>query len=223
MIRIQQSQLQQLQSQQGQSHTSPTSQAQGSSATGQASSQSMSTAIDDSTPTSERSFSLPVTTSVVSSQPTPTSSLPHRSSIAGRRLSQSPSPALRPLPRPPSFLHQSHTDSSALSSSTSDIPSPSEPFGTSASGTRRTSRDEVAFYQAETANVTRENQMLRHRIKELEKLLVEKESKESDATSPLAPIASTTADGNPPAVPTHLSREVTADDSEGQSTGPCAG
>jgi uncharacterized protein YigA (DUF484 family) len=35
------------------------------------------------------------------------------------------------------------------------------------------SRDESAFYQAETQMLTRENQMLRHRIKELEKQLSE--------------------------------------------------
>ena len=34
-------------------------------------------------------------------------------------------------------------------------------------------RDESAFYQAETQTLTRENQMLRHRIRELERLLAE--------------------------------------------------
>ena len=40
--------------------------------------------------------------------------------------------------------------------------------GGSASG----SRDETAYYQAETQNLTRENQMLRQRIRELGELLV---------------------------------------------------
>jgi hypothetical protein len=45
-------------------------------------------------------------------------------------------------------------------------PSPLE----SVSAARRNSlRDETAYYQAETANLTRENQMLRMRIRELER------------------------------------------------------
>jgi hypothetical protein len=39
--------------------------------------------------------------------------------------------------------------------------------GTSETSSRRGSRDEVAFYQAEASMLNRENQMLRQRIREL--------------------------------------------------------
>lgn len=77
---------------------------------------------------------------------------------APRRISRNPSsanrsPALRPLPG-----HES-----SISSSIDWPPSPIE-------NTRRNSiRDESAYYQAETAALTRENQMLRVRIRDLEK------------------------------------------------------
>ncbi|KAG6019570.1 hypothetical protein E4U41_003170 [Claviceps citrina] len=53
-------------------------------------------------------------------------------------------------------------------------------------------RDESAFYQAETQMLTRENQMLRHRIRDLEKQLAE-----------AAPNSGT---GNEPSIPSHLTQ-----------------
>jgi hypothetical protein len=128
MIRQQQAQLQQLQ------HLQQQNQQTGGSGT----------AIDDSTPTSERSLSFPAL------PPLPTPS--HRSSInlphghAVRRGSNQTSPALG--------SQAEFADLSALG-------------GESAALGRRGSRDETAFYQAETAALNRENQMLRLRIREL--------------------------------------------------------
>jgi hypothetical protein len=99
--------------------------------------------IDDSTPTSERSVSFPAL------PPLPTPS--HRSSInlphghGVRRGSNQTSPALG--------SQAEFADLGALG-------------GEAALG-RRGSRDETAFYQAETAALNRENQMLRMRIREL--------------------------------------------------------
>jgi hypothetical protein len=44
------------------------------------------------------------------------------------------------------------------------------PLTDTASGVETQSRDEAAFYQAEAQNLTRENQMLKVRIRELGKL-----------------------------------------------------
>jgi hypothetical protein len=57
-------------------------------------------------------------------------------------------------------------------------------------------RDENAFYQAETQMLTRENQMLRHRIRELEKQLSE-------------PSQGAASSSEPP-FPSHLARSTTA-------------
>lgn len=51
---------------------------------------------------------------------------------------------------------------------------------TSSSLARRSSRDESAFYQAEAAMLTRENQMLQMRIRELERQLNELSSAASN-------------------------------------------
>lgn len=137
MIRAQQQQLQQLQAQQAGN--------QAGSALGQHSS-----ALDDSTPTSERSFSLQTPFPAL---PTPTAQTSRPIHRRDSR-SQTTSPALRPL-------------LSASSGSVIDSSSPAEAFPLLSGDVRRGSRDESAFYQAETQNLTRENQMLRHRIREL--------------------------------------------------------
>ncbi|KAH6607462.1 hypothetical protein Trco_003775 [Trichoderma cornu-damae] len=65
-------------------------------------------------------------------------------------------------------------------------------------------RDESAFYQAETQMLTRENQMLRHRIRELEKQVADLSS-----NSPIP---------NEPSVPSNLTRSSTsAEESESAS------
>lgn len=120
-----------------------------------------SSAVDDSTPTSERSMSLshPTHTSQAAMSPLPTAAQPRshspfglgnisrQSSFADRSRggSHTGSPSLRPL----SSQAGAHDYHDLLP-------------GSSASG-----RDESAFYQAETQNLTRENQMLKLRIREL--------------------------------------------------------
>lgn len=118
-------------------------------------------AVDDSTPTSERSMSLSRSQSQAAQAPTsaisplPSAAQPRsrspfnisrQSSFADRSRggSHAGSPALRPFPGAPHDAHEM-------------LPSP-------AAG-----RDESAFYQAETQNLTRENQMLKLRIRELGK------------------------------------------------------
>ena len=54
---------------------------------------------------------------------------------------------------------------------------------------RNSSRDESAYYQAETATLTRENQMLRLRIRELERQVSELNANAgATAASPNAPM-----------------------------------
>ncbi|KAH6629658.1 hypothetical protein C7974DRAFT_424660 [Boeremia exigua] len=109
-------------------------------------------AVDDApTPSSERSASL--SRPAVSPLPAPRSRSPfaisRQSSFADRSRgpSHAGSPALRPFPGAP---HEHDM-----------LPGPA------------TTRDESAFYQAETQNLTRENQMLKLRIRELERQLAD--------------------------------------------------
>ncbi|WEW57188.1 hypothetical protein PRK78_002650 [Emydomyces testavorans] len=169
MIRNQQAQLQQMQ----QLH-----QQQGSgSATG---------AVEDSTPTSERSASFPYFPPL----PQPISGPDRRSSL------QFPS------------TRSSRRDSDNIASSAAYPTGSQSEYGLTGAewvalggdgAGRRCSRDESAFYQAETANLTRENQMLRHRIRELERQI-----SELTASSPHMPVApsnltsSTSAEAVPP-------------------------
>ena len=142
MIRQQQAQLQQIQQQAGFTPSTSTG------------------AVDDSTPTSERSFSfpnIPGNLPMTVSNPRPRSpvarssmELSRQSSRRSRTPSHAGSPALRPL----SAGLQAHADDWLLS------------------GGNQGSRDESAFYQAETQMLTRENQMLRLRIRELGKILI---------------------------------------------------
>ena len=112
--------------------------------------------LDDLTPASERSFNLSSTTT--------TQSHPqvggHRSMT--RQRSSSRSPALRAI----DSAHEGfRTHSPSVSASLLETAT-----------VRRNSnslRDESAYYQAETASLTRENQMLRQRIRELEKQVVD--------------------------------------------------
>lgn len=139
------------------------------------------------TPASERSFALlPTTTSGTS----PRHSLSHSRSRTLRDrdrdrerpvVSRSPVSFSRQTPRMPSpsttTTTMTMTETHALTAPI-PIPTPTSPAG-DVQFRRRSSnsswheRDESAFYQAETANLTRENQMLRHRIRELERQLAE--------------------------------------------------
>ncbi|KAK6827878.1 hypothetical protein PG995_010188 [Apiospora arundinis] len=143
MIRQQQVQLQHLQASQGQPPST--------------------VAAEDGTPTSELS-----------------SSLPHQQAAPAPL---SPYPPVPPLssstPRSPVFSHPR----SSFDTNRSERPSRRSSHATSSPRLRSTSisaeggepwllgggRDESAFYQAETQSLIRENQMLRHRIRELER------------------------------------------------------
>ncbi|KAI1499321.1 hypothetical protein F5X99DRAFT_411218 [Biscogniauxia marginata] len=143
MIRQQQLQLQQLQAAQGQPQSS--------------------VAAEDPTPTSERSSLVtPSTVGVPPSLPTPSTSTPRSPGISSHPRSSFDfaRDALHRRSRTPS-----RGASSPRMRSTS-ISGEGEPH---LSGVR----DESAYYQAETQSLVRENQMLRHRIRELERQLSE--------------------------------------------------
>lgn len=108
------------------------------------------TTIDDGTPTSERSISIPPPhphPAQPAVSPFALASISRQSSFAdrSRNASHAASPAMRPLSAQAGGPHDHHDM----------LPAPA------------TSRDESAFYQAETQNLTRENQMLKLRIREL--------------------------------------------------------
>ncbi|KAJ5666659.1 hypothetical protein N7462_011068 [Penicillium macrosclerotiorum] len=127
--------------------------------------------IDDTTPSSERSTSffppIPPPAVGTGSRLSISSSLSNRRS--SRPSSQTTSPNLRP-------------QDASRSSETEAFP------GWRESTSRRGSRDESAYYQAEAAMLSRENQMLRHRIRELERQI-------GDLTTSTRP-SSTTAAGS---------------------------
>ncbi|KAK7548642.1 hypothetical protein IWX49DRAFT_41456 [Phyllosticta citricarpa] len=141
-------------------------------------------AIDDSTPSSERSLSLPQSATASQSNvsqiapPRPRSPLPGQGSLSrnsshrrSRNSSRTGSPALRPA------SHHSESGDWLLS----------------AAG----NRDESAFYQAETQMLTRENQMLKMRIRELERQL-----HDLNPTSPITQAPVTTSNlSSPPLRP----------------------
>ncbi|KAK2626412.1 hypothetical protein QTJ16_004674 [Diplocarpon rosae] len=153
MIRSQQQQLNQLQAERGQSHGTPP-------------------AIDDSTPTSERSMSF--------SNP----NLPH-SAISTPR---SPTAALHPR----SSFDLARADLQHRRSRTPSRTASPRLRSTSISGEggetwNLAGRDESAFYQAETQMMVRENQMLRQRIRELERQVNESHSNASITHEPAIP------------------------------------
>ena len=171
MIRTQQLQLEQMQRYQHEHNlrqsSQPTSATAGVNSNNNTTNNSIAV-IDDSTPTSERSFSFQTTTPFPPLQPPPR---PLRRSSRGPP-SAGASPALRPLPLP-------GRDSSHSSSGDYGPPSPID------IARRNSTRDESAFYQAETANMTRENQMLRLRIRELERQLGEMNPNNQANTPPI--------------------------------------
>jgi hypothetical protein len=128
--------------------------------------QPSSSAVDDSTPTSERSMSLPQSgqPSYATMSPLPISPLPM---ATNQPRSHSPF-GLGSISRQSSFADRSrggsHTGSPALRpmSGAGGVHDYNDMLPGSATG-----RDESAFYQAETQNLTRENQMLKLRIREL--------------------------------------------------------
>ncbi|KAI1410839.1 hypothetical protein F5Y13DRAFT_69676 [Hypoxylon sp. FL1857] len=143
MIRQQQLQLQQLQGAQGQSQTS--------------------VAAEDATPTSERSSSVVLPNAAAQPVfPAPSTSVPRSPVLSQPRSSfDMARDALHRRSRTPSR----GAPSPRLRSTSISVES-GEPL---LSGVR----DESAYYQAETQSLVRENQMLRHRIRELERQLSE--------------------------------------------------
>ncbi|KAF2732188.1 hypothetical protein EJ04DRAFT_525541 [Polyplosphaeria fusca] len=173
MIRQQQTQIATLQSNQGQPPPS--------------------SAIDDSTPTSERSLSLPQPSAMHSVYTSQTSAYPQprsRSPFASGTLSRHSSTTGR-------SRGSSHAGSPALRPLSSGLPHESSDFlPASAVG----ARDESAFYQAETQNLTRENQMLKLRIRELERQLNELNPTSAITHSPVlhSGLTSRSSDQDPP-------------------------
>ncbi|KAL7628082.1 hypothetical protein AAE478_002279 [Parahypoxylon ruwenzoriense] len=172
MIRQQQLQLQQLQAAQGQNQTS--------------------IAAEDATPTSERSSSVTLQTAAAQPLfPAPSTSVP-RSPV---------------LPHPPRSSFDMARDALHRRSRTPSRGAPSprmrsmsisgENFEPHLSGVR----DESAYYQAETQSLIRENQMLRHRIRELERQL-----SEAHANAPLT---------REPTHHSHLTQSTSVSEEEG--------
>ncbi|KAK2758318.1 hypothetical protein FQN54_004164 [Arachnomyces sp. PD_36] len=188
MIRVQELQLQQLRQQQQQQEST-----------------SGNTAIDDSTPTSERSISFPNTAPPLPAQGS-RSSLQQPSSLSNRRgsrpSSQTTSPALPPLS---SSHHGSLVEPTTSNSSGEWLHN---------SGTRRSSRDEGAFYQAETAMLTRENQMLKLRIRELERQVNDLNSSPAHTPATASNLTSTPSSSG---VDTGSTSEASASASQSQS------
>lgn len=132
-------------------------------------------AIDDSTPASERSAS-GVHSGTATNQGTGTSSV---STPRSPILPRGSFDIGRPAPRA-SGTSSRRTSSTRLRSgsiSGGDISDPSLLSG----------RDESAFYQAETQSLVRENQMLRHRIRELERQLNEAQTASTITREPAQP------------------------------------
>lgn len=173
MIRTQQQQLQQLQAAGGQGHTLPP-------------------AIDESTPTSERSLSF-------STQGPP---LHHHSSTSTPR---SPSLALHPRSSFDLARNELHRRSRTPSRHASPRMRATSTSGEGGENWSLAGRDESAYYQAETQSMIRENQMLRQRIRELGMCIdmlnayilicLERQISESHGSAPVT---------HEPALPSHL-------------------
>lgn len=96
-----------------------------------------------------------------------------------RTSSQAPSPSLHPTgsAQPSSAIDPAHA---SYSSEWSGLGGGNESGQSGQTGQgRRGSRDESAFYQAEAAMLARENQMLRMRIRELERQIAELSTNQS--------------------------------------------
>ncbi len=125
-----------------------------------------SSAIDDGTPSSEHSASLPQ--SATSTHPT--STLPNPTSSNSLPRSRSP----LPISRQSSYRSRgsSHNGSPAMRPMSAGLGAAAEGNEWMLPAGAQGSRDESAFYQAETQMLARENQMLKLRIRELGKFSV---------------------------------------------------
>ncbi|RDH32196.1 hypothetical protein BDQ94DRAFT_171450 [Aspergillus welwitschiae] len=130
--------------------------------------------VDDSGPAAERLTPFPPIPPLPTTSSRASNQLP--SSLSSRRpsrpSSQAASPNLRPLAEP-----------------SCGSEGPDWSAGPGESPARRGSRDESAFYQAEAAMLTRENQMLRQRIRDLERQVSELTSGARSSEIPAAPTA----------------------------------
>jgi hypothetical protein len=90
-------------------------------------------------------------------------------------------------------------------------------------------RDESAFYQAETQMLTRENQMLRHRIRDLGTCLTQMEygggmpparnmANLGGAEKQLAEVTPGSGTGTEPPIPSHLTQSSTAGEAAAEAT-----
>ena len=124
---------------------------------------SSTSAVDDSTPTSERSLSL-----------------------AGAGSTGPPSSIALPRPRSPLPLSRNSSHHRSGASSGAASPALHAQLASAAAATADLSlggpaavaaaaRDDAAFYQAETLMLSRENQMLKLRVRELERVLADLE------------------------------------------------
>ncbi|RMD39216.1 hypothetical protein DV735_g5911, partial [Chaetothyriales sp. CBS 134920] len=150
MIRDQQQQLDALRT--PTTATNPDQTSRRSSHAAAAAAAAAAAVVDPTTPASERSVGFPSPHPAI---PAPGQALlpPPRRSLSRNPPSANRSPALRPI----------YTNDGGGSSSVELSPSPLD------IARRNSTRDESFFYQAETAALTRENQLLRQRIRELEK------------------------------------------------------
>ncbi|KAF2101163.1 hypothetical protein NA57DRAFT_53142 [Rhizodiscina lignyota] len=176
-------------------------------------SNTQSQAVDDSTPTSERSMSISQAPAQppISAQPSavvPSSNLPrsrspfHPHSSLSRQSSYRSSRNNSPLIRPTSGTHES-TGSTDFTL-----------------GQPARDRDDAAFYAAETQSLSRENAMLRQRIRELERQLNEANTVSAAASTAASAAQSPTATmgrdgqsegGGPTIVATSSGEEVKED------------
>jgi hypothetical protein len=126
--------------------------------------------IDEGTPTSERSLSLPQSQPQSQPQPQPNTAQTPASTVPPRSRSPLGPSTYGGLSRHSSFADRSrgssHMGSPALRPVSRGV-GPHESTEWLPGSAHGASRDEGVFYQAETQMLTRENQMLKLRIREL--------------------------------------------------------
>jgi hypothetical protein len=167
MIRTQQLQLEQMRQ-----YQDPNVRSQNSTVPSTSNISSIGGVVDESILSPERSPSF----SDFVPFPPALQTLPRSARRNSHRLtgSSATSPSIRPLP-----VNSRHEDSRSRQDSADWPPSPIE------RARRSSSRDESTYYQAETATLTRENQMLRQRIRDLERQVGEMNT--TSGTSAAAP------------------------------------
>jgi hypothetical protein len=171
MIRQQQAQLQQLQSQNAAAH--------GTSDSGTAAATSGTAVADDPQPTPPRAGT------------------PSAAGSTSYVLPPQPIRALSPGPRIASHHSSPHSLRSRSRRSSRSSPiyaaAPTTPGGilgaAESLGSSSGARDEAAFYAAETQSIVRENQMLRARIRELERRVHDMEGPSTDGGTASASVA----------------------------------